>query len=118
MKGHTRKSAWLLATFAVALLAIEQTVAQDADTLKGEPPDVVVTVKGMVCDNCAYSVEKRVGKLESVETVDVRLDEQEVRIGLIPGKTIQEEALREAILDAGFQPVEVRYSNEEEERPI
>lgn len=109
MKHYTRMSARLLAGLVVMLFAIEVAAAQNPDTLNGGRPDIVVTVKGMVCENCAYAVEKRVGRLEGVRGVEAHLDDQEVHITLAPDTKVNEEELREAVLDAGFEPVEVRY---------
>ena len=100
----------LFAGVALVALAAWPASGQDADTEKNDVPDVIVSVKGMVCQNCAYAVEKRVGKLEGVSGVEAHLDDQQVYISLVPGKKVNEDDLRKAVLDAGFEPVEVRYA--------
>lgn len=87
--------------------------AQEGDTTDERQPDIVVLVEGMVCDNCAYQVEKRLGNLDSVRSVEVRLDDQQVFVTLNEGATVEEEVLRKAILDAGFKPVDVRYGTDD-----
>lgn len=103
----------LLTSILVALVTVmtlaPQARAQAEQASEVENPDVVLQVKGMVCEMCAYSMEKQLKKNEAVHEVQVLLDEQQVRLTLHEGKTISEKALREALLDAGFEVVEVTF---------
>jgi len=89
--------------------AVLPATAQNVVSDKPDGHEVVVSVQGMFCENCAYAVEKRVGKLKGVGSVDVHLSEQEVRVTVVPGEIVEDDALRDAILDAGFRPVAVHH---------
>ena len=93
----------------VVSIGAKLATAQESESSEGQKPDIVIHVKGMMCDKCAYRMEKQLGKLESVGSVDVRLDDEEVFVTLVDDAVLDEEVLREAVLDAGFDPVEVRY---------
>ena len=62
----------------------------------------VVKVDGLVCPFCEFTIEKNVGKLDGVKTVDANLKEGTISVIVAEGKTLDEEALHQAITDAGF----------------
>ena len=103
----------LLTSILVALVAVmtlaPQARAQAEQAAEVENPDVVMQVKGLACEMCAYSMEKQLKKNEAVHEVQVLLDEQQVRLTLHEGKTVAEEALRDAVLDAGFEVLKVTF---------
>lgn len=104
-------------TFILVAVVAVMTIAPQARAQAGqateateiENPDVVLQVKGMVCKMCAYSMEKQLKKNEAVHEVQVLLDEQQVRLTFHDGKTVSEEALREAVLNAGFEVLKVTF---------
>jgi mercuric ion binding protein len=59
-------------------------------------------VDGLACPFCAYGVEKQVGGLENVETVDILINEGIVAVTMASGKTLDEASARRAVSDAGF----------------
>ena len=59
-------------------------------------------VDGLACPFCAYGVEKQVGRLENVESVDILIDEGIVAVTMTSGKTLDEVSARRAVSDAGF----------------
>lgn len=61
------------------------------------------TVNDMTCGHCAATITKVVQALDSSATVNVRLDSKRVEID----STQSEQALAEAITDAGYTPVVV-----------
>lgn len=59
-------------------------------------------VNGLSCPFCAYGIEKKLGALEAVHSVEVRLDEGAVIVGTRPGLALTEERARKAVEAAGF----------------
>ena len=101
-----RLSALLAGLALFAFVAAPDALAQSSassEAEKSEPtPDATVHVEGMACQMCARSMKNALGKLESVETADVRLDEQQVLLTFRQGQQATEEALREAVEGAGY----------------
>jgi len=62
----------------------------------------VIGVDGMSCPFCAYGLEKKLKKVQDVESVTIDLNEGEVVVIAKAGATIKEESLRKAVHDAGF----------------
>jgi len=62
----------------------------------------VLGVDGMSCPFCAYGLEKKLKKVEDVESVTIDLNEGEVVVIAKAGATLKEEALRRAVKEAGF----------------
>lgn len=69
-----------------------------------EPQVVEIEVTGMTCPFCVYGTEKKLNKLPGVEAAEVSLKNKKARIVMTPGKTADLEAIRKAVIDAGFTP--------------
>ncbi len=61
-----------------------------------------LAVDGLACPFCAYGVEKRLGAIEGVESVEIDVKSGQVAVTLAEGKTLSEEVARQAVEDAGF----------------
>ena len=61
-----------------------------------------VHVNGLACPFCAYGLERSLGQVDDVESVTVNLKTGLIQISVSDGVTLDEEAVREAVLDAGF----------------
>ncbi len=61
-----------------------------------------LAVDGLACPFCAYGIEKRLSAIEGVESVESDVKRGQVGVSLVEGKTLSEEAARQAIKDAGF----------------
>ena len=72
-----------------------------------------IKVAGMTCPFCVYGVEKSIGKLEGVASVEVSLELKKARVVMQPGEELDEERIRELIRDAGFTPGESTHRTEE-----
>ena len=59
-------------------------------------------VDGLACPFCAYGVEKHVGGLDNVKSVEILIDEEIVAVTMAPGKTLDEANAKQAISDSGF----------------
>jgi copper chaperone CopZ len=71
---------------------------------------VEIDVSGMTCPFCVYGTEKNLGKLPDVAEAVVSLDKKKARVVMAPGAHADIEAIRKAILDAGFSPGAVRVA--------
>lgn len=71
---------------------------------------VHVSINGLSCPFCAYSVDKSVSKLAGVDSVNVNLAENSVDIVMLAEHTADLEAIKQAIVNAGFTPVEASKS--------
>jgi copper chaperone len=58
------------------------------------------TVPAIHCGHCAASIKDEVVNVEGVEAVDVDLD---AKVVTIRGEALSDEALREAIEEAGYE---------------
>ncbi len=61
-----------------------------------------LAVDGLACPFCAYGVETRLSAIEGVESVATDVKSGRVVVTLAEGKTLSEEAARQAVEDAGF----------------
>lgn len=59
-------------------------------------------VDGLACPFCAYGVEKQVGGLDNVKSVEILIDEGTVVVTMASGKTLDEADAKRAVSDAGF----------------
>lgn len=91
---------FLTITTALFLLATP-AVADD------KKDDIIVKVDGMVCDFCAQSLGKVFGKEESVNGIDVNLDDQTVIIDTKEEQTISDEKIKELIEWGGYDLVSI-----------
>lgn len=62
-----------------------------------------ITIKGMMCPHCKASVEKALQALDGAETVTVSL---EAGTAVVEGNAA-DEAMKQAVTDAGFEVVEM-----------
>jgi len=78
------------------------------------PPDsaqqIIVRVDGASCPFCAFGLEKRLGHLEGVADVRLEMKAGKVIVTLQKGATVSEQALRQAVEEAGFTPREISFS--------
>ena len=63
---------------------------------------VHLLVDGMVCPFCAYGLEKRLTKLEAVDSLVIRVSDGLVQIREKEGQKLSEETVRKEVERAGF----------------
>jgi len=77
------------------------------------PPDsaqqIIVRVDGASCPFCAFGLEKRLGHLEGVANVRIEMKAGKAIVTLREGATVSEQALRQAVEEAGFTPREISF---------
>ena len=61
------------------------------------------SVPGVSCEHCRQAISQEVGKLASVESVEVDLER---KIVTVRGRDVADEAVRAAIDDAGYDVAE------------
>ncbi len=59
-------------------------------------------VDGLACPFCAYGIEKKLSAIEGVESIETDVKSGQVVVTVAAGKTLSEEAARQAVEDAGF----------------
>lgn len=71
-------------------------------------------IRGMACAACAKRVEKTIAKLEGVTEVNVNFATEKAFITYDPHK-VRVSAMKEAVVKAGYQPLEVKGIEAEDE---
>ncbi len=71
---------------------------------------VKATVNGMVCAFCAQGIEKTLTKMPEAQAVYVNLDQKLVAVDAKPGKTLDHEKIKKAIVDAGFDVIKIEQT--------
>ncbi len=71
--------------------------------------EIAVRVGGLACPFCAYGLEKHLGRLPGVESVETDLAHGQVVLRIEKnGNPPTEEQIREAVKRAGFTVIEIR----------
>ncbi len=100
----------LMLTFAAALVFGQGVPLLAQQT---SPPDsaqqILVRVDGASCPFCAFGLEKRLGHLEGVADVRIEMKAGKVIVTLKQGAKVSEQALRQAVEEAGFTPREIIF---------
>ncbi len=59
-------------------------------------------VDGLACPFCAYGIEKQLGRIDGVETIDIDIGAGAITLTVTDGKTLDESTARRAVEAAGF----------------
>jgi len=122
----------LAAVMTVAIFGIVAATSADGDPdanqevrdvaaikLLKERKDISLAyIKGLVCPSCALGIRIKVGKLPFVDStrykrgVDMDTKTQLLTVALLPGIKADDQSLSQAIIAAGYDPVE-RYTMQE-----
>ncbi len=65
----------------------------------------ILTVNGMQCEHCKASVEKALSQVEGVSSAKVDLNKKTATVVL--GGSVSDEALKNAVAQAGFEVVSI-----------
>ena len=84
---------------ASLLLCLSLNINADEKDVFGE---IHVSVNGLVCDFCAQSIQKLFNKEESVEAVDINMDEGIIKIDLKDGYNMDDNLITKLITDSGY----------------
>ena len=69
---------------------------------------VTVDVNGLICDFCAQSLKKVIGKEEGVNAVDVDLTTKAVQIDMDDNAELSDEKINSLVTDSGYEVVAIR----------
>ena len=72
-----------------------------------EPTKVQVKLDGLVCTFCAYNLEKKLKRVESVEGLKILVNADMAALKMKEGKSIDIDGLKKAVKDGGFTPREI-----------
>lgn len=98
----------LMSVFNVNSQSKTETKTQDRK-ISLEKNLIKVRVDGLSCPFCAYGLEKKFIKNESVENLKIDFDKGLVTFSLKKGKSIDEKTIKKIVKDAGFTPKEVIF---------
>ena len=96
----------ILAIFALLLMVILNGFSQEQSAnTKPQPPDQVeVQVDGMACPFCAFSLEKKLQKVQGVQSLDIRINQGKIILTIDPSTPPDTSAIRQKVIEAGFTP--------------
>ena len=78
---------------------------KDENTLTGNKKMTTVKINGMQCQHCVKSVQKALTPFSSKGEVEVSLELKKATLTLKDG--VEDNAIKDAIIDAGFEVVEI-----------
>ena len=106
---HVRRSEfhqWLVAGLvAGGLVFAPEALGQSSDVPGMLRVTVVVELS---CPSCAQGLERRLGRLDYVDLVEVRSESGQIVLTPERGAVLDLHAVRQVIRNVGFQPVELR----------
>jgi len=73
---------------------------------------IAVDVNGLVCDFCARSLEKFLGKQPAVADVSINLENKVIHLDLVPGEAVDDDRLTQWVMDAGYAVQGIRHGEE------
>ena len=66
-------------------------------------------VNGLVCDFCARSLEKTIGKQDKVESIKIDLKDKLITINFYENQKLEENIITQLINDSGYTVREIKY---------
>lgn len=82
------------------ILALIAAVVSTAALAAG--PSYQINVDGLACPFCAYGIEKQLGKIEGVRTIETDIEAGRVIVTMDDGHTLDESRAEQAVDRAGF----------------
>lgn len=99
----------VLLTILVMALTVLETVSHGLAQEASPAQQIIVRVDGASCPFCAFGLEKKLGRIEGVAGVTMDLKSGKATVVLKKGATVSEQALRQAVEEAGFTPREIIF---------
>lgn len=81
-----------------------------ASAASAQVNSVTIAVDGLACPFCAYGVEKKLKRVEGVDSMDIRMREGTVTLTAGEGLSIDFEEVPGAVRDSGFSMREMRIT--------
>ena len=78
-----------------------------AASVAGGPERITVTVTGLSCPFCAYGLEKRLRKLEGLDSLSIDFQTGSVILTVRDGAQAGDARIRQVVKDAGFEATKI-----------
>ena len=69
--------------------------------------EINVDVNGLVCEFCAFTIEKNFNKKDEVESVKVDLDSKKVKINFKDGQNLTNQEIKDIITNNGYNVIKI-----------
>lgn len=83
-------------------MAVAFSLVLMATGVLAAPPGYRLHVDGLACPFCAYGVEKKLGALDGIQSVETHIKDGTVVVIMKDGATLDEAAAKRAVKEAGF----------------
>ncbi|MDR0319943.1 MAG: heavy metal translocating P-type ATPase, partial [Treponema sp.] len=113
----TEKATVVFNSETLTLSSIKEAVEKAGYEVREKPkcPTITIPIGGMHCAACSARVEKALNKLEGVQSASVNLATEKATVIYDP-HTLRLSAIKSAITNAGFQPLEVSKDSADEDK--
>lgn len=95
---------------AGALDAQQRQAPQPPLAAGAGPQRIEMIVHGMSCPFCAYGLEKKLRKIEGVDSLSIDFKTGRVTLAVPDGSKVTDEQIRDLVKDAGFEVMEIKRS--------
>lgn len=75
---------------------------------------ITITVKGMTCSFCTYTIKKELKKIKNVDAVHISLQHKQARVRMKPGmvkKQVITKEIVKALKQAGYSYGKIKFSD-------
>lgn len=100
----------IVGALALALAAMPAAGQGQQATAVAGPQRIEMVVHGLSCPFCAYGLEKKLRKLEGLDSVSIDFKTGKVLLLVRDGSKATDERLKQLVKDAGFEVVEIKRS--------
>lgn len=76
-------------------------------SLQANAKEVIIDVNGLVCEFCAYTIEKNFNKKDEVKSVKVDLESKKVKIDFKNNKNLTNEEISSIIQNNGYNVIKI-----------
>ena len=99
--------------FLSTLFTILTFAGLDAQTTTKSTEQQQISVKadGLSCSFCAYGLEKKFKEIDGALNIKIDIKSGILTFQMQKGKTIDKEAIRKYVKDAGFTPKKITFSD-------
>ncbi|WP_159518582.1 heavy-metal-associated domain-containing protein [Sunxiuqinia indica] len=97
----------------VVVFSVPDTFGQqpERDTVSKIHKYVKVEVKGMACPFCAYGLEKQLKKINGAKEIYIDIQKGYATFRVSGKNDVTKEKLDKIVIDAGFKPGNITFSN-------
>ena len=80
------------------------TVLLLAAPLRAQIQDLTVRVDGLICPFCAYGLQKRLSRIDEIDSVSIDQPRGLAVVTMNPGEVVDFYEMTEAVIDSGYTP--------------